>query len=505
MATVLCHVNIVSRGKGHSAVGGAAYRAREKIKNEYDGKIHNYKNRHDLVYAEILKPYHAPDWVLNRIKLWNEVEKIEKRYDAQLARQIEIALPRELTKEQYIEMAREYAKEFVEKGMVADLCIHDSGDGNPHAHIMLTMRPFKRDGTWGEKAKIQYVLDEQGSKIKLPSGGYKSKRINTTDWDKRENVEEWRELYATIVNKYLERYGHEQRIDYRSFERQGRKEMPMERLTRDAWEKEHRGFETEQGNRNRERKAFNKELAELEEQRHYLQEIERLKSERQERERQAEQGKKREEAHQPQQAQPQEKSLEQMLVEAQRELEQELKQIVAEQKKDTPPTPQPEKSFEQILAEAEAQERQRRAQEYLKQTSYRTIRDRRENLPGWKHKQERKALEEQERQKKQQKPDALEKLVKQETPMERKEREFLELFKQRDDEHGRPPPKRELSFEEELKEADRKHWEQQEATHELSPYEWVRRKMEQRTQELEHERKQRQIDREQDHDRGRER
>jgi ATP-dependent exoDNAse (exonuclease V) alpha subunit len=112
---------------------------------------------------------HAPREYADRAVLWNAVEKTEKAKNSQLAREIEIALPRELTRQQNILLARRYVQEqFVSAGMCADLCIHDTGKGNPHAHIMLTMRPFNEDKTWGTKQKKEYILDESGGKIYDP-------------------------------------------------------------------------------------------------------------------------------------------------------------------------------------------------------------------------------------------------------------------------------------------------------------------------------------------------
>ncbi len=134
-----CSIKIISRGKGKSAVAAAAYRAGEKLTNDFDGETHDYTHKGGVVHTEILLPGHAPAAFSDRAVLWNAVEKIEKAKNAQLAREIEIALPRELTREQGISLVREYVKEqFVNAGMCADFAIHDTGGGNPHAHIMLT-------------------------------------------------------------------------------------------------------------------------------------------------------------------------------------------------------------------------------------------------------------------------------------------------------------------------------------------------------------------------------
>lgn len=149
-----CSIKITSRGKGKSAVAAAAYRAGETITNEYDGITHDYTRKGGIVHTEILLPQNAPAEYADRAVLWNAVEKIEKAKNSQLAREIEIALPVELTREQGISLVREYVgRNFVAAGMCADFAIHDTGGGNPHAHIMLTMRPFEQDSTWGAKQK----------------------------------------------------------------------------------------------------------------------------------------------------------------------------------------------------------------------------------------------------------------------------------------------------------------------------------------------------------------
>ena len=130
--------------------------------------------------------------------MWNEVEKIEKAKNAQLAREIEISLPRELTREQSIFLVRGYVKQhFVAAGMCADVCLHDTGGGNPHAHIMLTMRPFDEGGEWGAKQKKEYILDKDGNKIYDPKKRqYKCKSIPATDWNEQTKAEEWRAAWA---------------------------------------------------------------------------------------------------------------------------------------------------------------------------------------------------------------------------------------------------------------------------------------------------------------------
>jgi ATP-dependent exoDNAse (exonuclease V) alpha subunit len=161
MAIYHMSIKIISRGKGKSAVAAAAYRAGQTITNEYDGVTHDYTRKSGIVHTAILLPDNAPSEYQDRAVLWNAVEKIEKAKNSQLAREIELALPVELTKEQNQFLVYQYVKQhFVRHGMCADIAIHDTGGGNPHAHVMLTMRPIEIDGKWGQKS-----YSEDGRKI----------------------------------------------------------------------------------------------------------------------------------------------------------------------------------------------------------------------------------------------------------------------------------------------------------------------------------------------------
>jgi len=144
MAIYHCSIKIIKRNEGRSAVAAAAYRSGEKLLNEWDGMTHDYTKKRGVVYTEILLPSHAPPDFSDRSTLWNSVEEIEKSRDAQLAREIEIALPVELERQERINLVRAYVRDnFIAAGMCADFAVHDKDDGNPHAHIMLTMRPLK--------------------------------------------------------------------------------------------------------------------------------------------------------------------------------------------------------------------------------------------------------------------------------------------------------------------------------------------------------------------------
>jgi len=245
----ICHISIkiISRGKGKSAVAAAAYRAGMKITNEYDGITHSYTRKAGIVHTEIVLPENAPDEYLDRSVLWNAVEKVERYKTAQLAREIEIALPIELTQSQNISLVREYVREnFVDEGMCADICVHDKGDGNPHAHVMLTMRAIDDNGNWMNK-----------------STSINGQKVPTVDWNERDKAEQWRKKWAESVNEYLEKYNHEQRIDHRSYKRQGKEQLPTIHLGQEAHQMEKRGIRTTLGDRNRKINEINNELRQL--------------------------------------------------------------------------------------------------------------------------------------------------------------------------------------------------------------------------------------------------
>lgn len=192
MAIYYAKVNIISRGKGRSAVAAAAYRSGERIRNNYDGVLHNYTRKSGVVYAQILLPKNAPSRFADRGTLWNEVEAGERK-NGRLAREVVLALPREFGQEEQKAAVEEYCQTFTGIGMIADYAIHDKGDGNPHAHIMLTDRPLTADGFAKKKNR---------------------------DWNKDELIEEWRAAWAEICNRRLPQ---QERIDHRSYERRGYK------------------------------------------------------------------------------------------------------------------------------------------------------------------------------------------------------------------------------------------------------------------------------------------
>lgn len=270
MAIYHCHCKIISRGQGRSAVGAAAYRSGEKLKNEYDGIEHDYTKKGGVAYSEIMLCENAPKEYQDRATLWNAVEQAEKGSRAQLAREYEVALPVELSREEQIQLVRDFAKEnFVDKGMCVDFSIHDKKDGNPHAHIMLTTRPIEKDGTWGAKATNEYVLDKNGERIlqkidKQNRKIYKRVKIETTDWNTKEFLQRSRESWAEKVNQELEKKSLPQRIDHRSFKEQGIEKIPTQHIGVSANAMEKRGIESQRGNENREIKKANGQIQTIE-------------------------------------------------------------------------------------------------------------------------------------------------------------------------------------------------------------------------------------------------
>lgn len=261
MAIYHCTCKIISRGQGRSAVGSAAYRSGEKLYNEYDGIEHDYTKKGGVVYSEIMLCENAPKEYQDRQTLWNAVEQIEKSSKAQLAREYEVALPVELSREEQIKLVRDFAKEnFVDNGMCVDFSIHDKEDGNPHAHIMLTTRPIEQDNSWGVKQKKEYILDKNGQKqYDKKKQTYKCKTVKTTNWDSKEFLQRSRESWAEKVNQELEKKSLPQRIDHRSLKEQGVDRVPTIHEG-GARKLEKRGIKTDRGKINREIKTANGQM-----------------------------------------------------------------------------------------------------------------------------------------------------------------------------------------------------------------------------------------------------
>ena len=199
MAIYHLTAKMISRSSGRSSVASVAYRAGEKIRNERDGRIHDYSRRTGVVYSEIMLPQNSPEEFQIRSTLWNAVEHAEKRTDSQTAREVEVALPREFDLQDNIWLLQDYIEDnFVSQGMCADFSIHDKEDGNPHAHIMLTTRHVTNRGFGGKNR----------------------------DWNDKQLLQSWRENWADICNERLAEHGHDETIDHRKLSEQGFERRP---------------------------------------------------------------------------------------------------------------------------------------------------------------------------------------------------------------------------------------------------------------------------------------
>ena len=227
----------MSRGKGKSAVAAAAYRSGEKLTNEWDGMTHDYTRKGGVVHTEIMLPPHAPPSFSDRSTLWNSVELYEKAGNAQLAREIDAALPIELSREEQIRLL-----------------------ANPDTlkHFFQFMRPLDERGAWAAKSKKEYDLDENGERIRLPSGRYKTHKVDLTGWNSQENALIWRKAWADISNNFLERSGSPERIDHRSNAERGIDEIPTVHMGVAACQMEKKGIATEKGELNRNIRKANK-------------------------------------------------------------------------------------------------------------------------------------------------------------------------------------------------------------------------------------------------------
>lgn len=278
MAIYHCSVKNISRSGGKSAVASASYRAGEKLEDRETGLTHDYTNKSEVAYSEIFLCENAPSEYQDRETLWNAVEEVEKQNNARLAREWEVALPNELTLEQGKELVRGYAQSLADEGMCVDANIHWK-DGNHHAHIMGTTRPIKENGEWGQKEKKAYKLDENGQKIpqidpktgeqKIGARGRKMwqrETVEANDWNRSEKVEEWRERWADHCNKTLEKAQSLERVDHRSFERQGIERIPTIHEGYVARDMEQKGQTAERCEINRDINAANIQLSALEHQ-----------------------------------------------------------------------------------------------------------------------------------------------------------------------------------------------------------------------------------------------
>ena len=213
----------------------------------------DYSHKPGVVHTELLLPERAPPEFSFRAALWNSVEKAEKQWNSQLARRIIMALPRELSQEDNIRLVRQYCQEqFVDKGMCCDFAIHDDGDGNPHAHILLTMRGLDEHGKWLPKARKVYDLDENGERIRLPSGNWKSHKENTVDWNDQSKADVWRHQWEVLQNQYLEAAGRPERVSLQTLDNQGIQQIPTVHLGPAVANLERKGVPTDIGSLQRE-------------------------------------------------------------------------------------------------------------------------------------------------------------------------------------------------------------------------------------------------------------
>lgn len=231
----------ISSGSGRSAIASASYRSGEKLFSEKEDRNYFY-SRDIKPETFILVPNNAPEWARDRERLWNEVEAAENKANSRYAKEFNVALPIELSDDEQRELLTKYVQQnFVESGMVADVAIHRDHKGNPHAHVMLTNRPFNPDGTWGVKSKKEYILDENGNKMYTGTSRYpKSRKVLTTDWDKKEKINEWRSNWAKSVNHVLEEKNLPDRISEKTLEEQGIKEEPTKHEGRSRYADERR-------------------------------------------------------------------------------------------------------------------------------------------------------------------------------------------------------------------------------------------------------------------------
>jgi Ti-type conjugative transfer relaxase TraA len=232
MAIYHLHVKVIGRKAGSSAVASAAYRSASRLRDDRLERSHDFSNKRGVVHSEVMLPEDAPEQWSDRERLWNDVESFEIRKDAQLAREVEFALPREMTQAQGIELARDFVQaEFVDQGMIADLNVHwdmaEDGSPKPHAHIMLTMRSVDENG-FGQKVR---------------------------DWNRTEMVERWRERWAELANERLAELDIDARIDHRSLEAQGIALEPQSQIGAPAQRIEGEGIEVA------DRAAMHREIA----------------------------------------------------------------------------------------------------------------------------------------------------------------------------------------------------------------------------------------------------
>ncbi len=268
MAIYHLSMQIISRGRGQSAVASASYRSGDRLTDERTGEEKFYR-RDVQPDTMILAPANSPEWVKDRGQLWNAVEQIEKRKDSQLAREINVALPRELSNEKQKELIQNFVQnEFVNKGMIADIAIHRDDKENPHAHIMLTMRSIDENGF--------------GKKNRDWNADFANSRENNRGFVKSsENCLSVREQWSNHANKALEKEGVQERISHLSHEARGLEQLPTVHLGHVAHEMEKRGVASDRGTINRDRQEHNRLVVDLQKYREEKQALEQKQAHQQ--------------------------------------------------------------------------------------------------------------------------------------------------------------------------------------------------------------------------------
>ena len=309
MAIYHLEAKVVSRGAGRSAVAASAYLSCSRLYNDYDGIQHDYTKKQGLVWQEVFLPEYAPQEWKDREQLWNAVEEVETAKDSRLAREFVVALPIELSREEQIELLQEFIREqFVSDGMCADAAIHDTDGHNPHAHILLTVRPLDERGKWQYKTEKEYLCMRNGEERGFTAAEFKvaqnegwekqypykvgKKKVYMTPsdaeaqifvradkhpkstrygrqnpiserWNSEEQLAAWRAAWADVSNRCLERAGREERIDHRSNAARGLDEIPTIHEGVAAQALERKGIISDRCEINRKIKADNALLREL--------------------------------------------------------------------------------------------------------------------------------------------------------------------------------------------------------------------------------------------------
>ena len=309
MAIYHLEAKVVSRGAGRSAVAASAYLSCSRLYNDYDGIQHDYTKKQGLVWQEVFLPEYAPQEWKDREQLWNAVEEVETAKDSRLAREFVVALPIELNREEQIALLQDFIREqFVSDGMCADAAIHDTDGHNPHAHILLTVRPLDEQGKWQYKTEKEYLCVRDGEERGFTAAEFKTaqadgwekqypykvgkKKVYMTPsaaeaqmlvradkhpkstrygrqnpiserWNSEEQLAAWRAAWADVSNRCLEHAGREERIDHRSNAARGLDEIPTihEGVTAQALER--KGIISDRCELNRQIKADNVLLREL--------------------------------------------------------------------------------------------------------------------------------------------------------------------------------------------------------------------------------------------------